>query len=296
MSKREQVRAGHNSDSEKTIADLSQAIKDLESGSKQPGEGILAVARDLASRWKFKKRPLFGGLLENKRLLLLVALVVALRRDHEVLKSIRRHRADELEKLINEALYADAMAAASALASAQPKPKSKQKSKQKFERKRRRWRRNFYSSIEYQFGGGAEAERRKTLSALDGLPYEPTCLDDIFAGETVNMQRLEDLFFGIERHRLGKALQGVQKRRYDYRAVAKIMESLLKRPRKKRKRRGRSPRNPWLDDPNDPDRQLRVLNGIIARINRLSVQEHIANEFLTVIRPHLADSGNKMPA
>ena len=26
----------------------------------------------------------------------------------------------------------------------------------------------------------------------------------IFAGETVNMQRLEDLFYGIERHRLAK--------------------------------------------------------------------------------------------
>ena len=108
------------------------------------------------------------------------------------------------------------------------------------------------------------------------------------------MQRLEDLFFAIDRHRLSEALQGVQKRRYNYRAVAKIMDVLLsERARKKRKRRGRSLRNPWLDDPNDPNRRRRVLNGIKARISRLSVEEEIRNRFLAVIQCHLPNSGKK---
>ena len=153
----------------------------------------------------------------------------------------------------------------------------------------------YHDSIEYQFGGAAEAKLREfSPLSLGNSPYEPTCLDDIFAGATVNMQRLEDLFFAIDRHRLSEALQGVQKRRYNYRAVAKIMDVLLsEKPRKKRKRRGRSLRNPWLDDPNDPNRRSRVLNGIKARINRHSVEEEIRNTFLAVIQCHLPNSGKK---
>ena len=84
---------------ERTIAELSRAIEQLESGKGQPGEGILAVARELAAQWKIKKRPLFEGLLDNKRLALLVALVVALREDHRLVARIRRHFPDELKKL-----------------------------------------------------------------------------------------------------------------------------------------------------------------------------------------------------
>jgi hypothetical protein len=300
MAKRAGNQTGNSDDSQKIIADLTRAIEELVSRRKKPEEleGIIAEAKTLAREWKDPqsaekpkdRRRLFDE-TSNNTTFLLAALVAALRPDHELVKQIRRHFPNELQKLSDESLFADLMAAARIWASTQPQPTAKKKS----ERKRRRWRRNHFGSIEYQFGGAAEAERRKfSLSALGDSHYEPTCLDDIFAGETVNMLRLEELFFGIDRHRLSNALQGVQKRRYDYRAVAKIMETLLsERSRRKRKRRGRSPRNRWLDDPDDPDRRMRVLNGIIAQINRLSVHEKIANEFLTVIRPRLADSGKK---
>jgi len=163
--------------------------------------------------------------------------------------------------------------------------------------------RNFYNSIEYQFGGAPEVERWKRLSA-----YEPTCLDDIFGYETINMQRLEDLFFGIERHQLGKILQGFQKRRYDYLAVAKIMHFLLKEePVIKRKGAspGRPRRKPWL---NDTDLRVRVLKAIRGRITTIAAamresdpdlaerwQEQIADVFLAVVRIHLRDLGKKQP-
>jgi hypothetical protein len=268
---------------ERTIAELSRAIEQLESSRKHPGEGILADARELAAQWKVKKRPLFEGLLESKRLVLLVALVVALRRSHERLEQIGKYFPNELASLINASSDAEFRAFASALSGTLSEPPPKRK----YERKRRRWRRNFFSSIEYQFGGAAEAEQRKLLS---GLPYEPTCLDDIFAGKTVNMQRLEQLF-AVDRHRLSEALQRASKPPYNYLDVVQIMHALLsENPRKRRKRRGRSPRTPWLKD---PDGRMRVLNGIMARIKRLSVQPNIANEFLTVIRPHVAESGKK---
>src|SRR5262249_23033319 len=105
-----------------------------------------------------------------------------------------------------------------------PKPTAKQK----YEVRRRFSFSNRFGSIEYKFGDPTEAEWRKQLAALPKLPpldlatpagyqaprtldSESACLDDIFAGQTVNMQRLEDLFFPIERHHLGKILKGVLK-------------------------------------------------------------------------------------
>jgi hypothetical protein len=193
--------------------------------------------------------------------------------------------------------------------------------KQKFEWKRLRWQRSFFNSIEYQFGGAAEAEK-----ARYGLPYEPTCLDDMFAGSSVNMQRLEALF-DMHRKRLAEALQNVQKRRYDHLAVVAIMGFLLKKPRKKRKKsRPGRPRKPWLDS---LDLRTRVLSGIEARINGIAellssivmeefdlskltdrelalagtVFEHfrgyaewhekIADPLLAVVHRHLSNSGKK---
>jgi len=134
----------------------------------------------------------------------------------------------------------------------------------------------------------------------------PTCLDGIFAWETVNMHTLEDLFFGIERHHLGKLLQGVQKRQYDYRAVVKIMHFLLKEePQTKRKRAssGRPRRKPWL---NDTVLRVRVLTGIKAQITSIATalresdpdvaqrwQKEIANAFLAVCVGHLPISGKQ---
>lgn len=317
-----------------TISELCHAIEELVSRRKrrEEFEGLIDEAKTLANKWKDPvsathpkdRRPLFDGTSTDTNFLL-AALVVLLRRDHELLERIRRHFPNEVQKLSDDSLMADIMAAASMCAST----RLQRTANQKYERKRRRWRRNFFSSIEYQFGGAAEAERRKPPLALHGLPYQPICLDDIFAGETVNMLRLEDLFFGIERHRLGNAVQGVQKRRYGYRAVVKIMESLLSEdPRKRRKNStaGRPSRPPWL---NDADLRPRALSGIEGRINNLAKvlmsialeetdvsklsdeelqfvstvfgrfrgysewQRGIADAFLPVVRQHLPDSGKQ---
>jgi len=288
----------------KAIKELTVAIEELVSGRKKPEdlEGIIAEAKTLAQQWKNphsakhpkNRRPLFD---ENSRntTILLAALVVVLREDHELLELIRRRFPNKLENLIDAVLNADLRELVEAIASSQPEPTRTEVS----EWKRRKSHRNFYNSIEYQFGGAAEAERRTTLSALGGLPYEPTCLDDIFAGETVNMQGLEDLFFGIDRHRLSELvsernrIKRGREVRYDYRAVTEIMDSLLTEPRKKRKRStpGRPPRERWL---NDNERRARVLSRIEARINSFPVREDIKDAFLKVVHDHyLPDSGKK---
>ena len=239
----------------KAIPDLTRAIEELVSGRKKPQEleGIIAEAKTLAQQWKDPssakhlkdRRPLFDGTSSNVAFLL-AALVVALRRDHELLEPIRRRFPDELDNLSSAVCHAELRELGEALASTRPKPTSRQA----YERERRKWHRNFYNSIEYQFGGEREADLRKSgLTGLLGLAdplwarmSPPTCLDDIFAGVAVNMQRLEDLFFGIDRHRLSELvsernrIKRGREVRYDYRAVAEIMGNLLKEPRKKRKR------------------------------------------------------------
>jgi hypothetical protein len=288
-----------DADSEDTVTELFRAVEESVSSNKPPGEGILIVARNLARQWKIKNRPLFEGLLENNRLLLLAALVVALRRDHQLLKLIQRYRPVELENLIQASGYAEISDIAAAWARTQPKPTPRQK----YEHKRSRWHRPKHGLIEYQFGGGLEAYLRKQPF----FPVDPfinsvlfsmqNCLDDIFADAPVNMPRLEELF-GMDRHRLARALERVervQRRRYDYLGIVKIMDFLLKeKPRKKRKqgRPGRPPAMPWL---NDRDLRARVLSGIEARISSLStlVPEHIKAAFVAVIRRHLPDSGKK---
>jgi hypothetical protein len=142
---------------ERTIAELFRAIEQLESSKKQPGEGILADARELAAQWKVKKRPLFEGLLENNRLALLVALVVALRPSHQCLDKIRRYLPNELENLISASGHRELRALVSALSGTLPKPSPQRK----YKRKRRRSQRSFFNSIEYQFGGGLETEWKK---------------------------------------------------------------------------------------------------------------------------------------
>jgi hypothetical protein len=299
---------------ERTIAELFRAIEQLESSKKQPGEGILADARELAAQWKVKKRPLFEGLLENNRLALLVALVVALRSSHQCLEKIRRYLPNELENLISATEHREFRALVSALSGTLPEPSLNRK----YERKRRRWQRSFSNSIEYQFGGGLETEWKKQNLLFrpdykSFLSSRQDCLADIFAGQNVNMLRLEDLFFGIERHQLAKLLSGEDKkhRKYGHRVVVKIMDALLaKRPRKKRKRStpGRPRRMPWL---NDADLRVRVLTGIEAWIKSIASelreadldqagqdyvrqwQEEIADPFLAMVRGHLSALGKK---
>jgi hypothetical protein len=256
-------------DGKRTIADLSRAIEELFVETKQPGEGILAVARGLARQWKAKGRPLLEG-VESERLALLVALVVALQRasKQEELAEKFRRLFPELEEAEGQSPHVQAVREASSEAS-MPACKEQASSRtQRHEEKRRRCHRSLFGSIEYQFGGKGEAERGKSLMGLSGLPYEPKCLDDILLGESVNMRRLEDLFFGIGRKRLAKLVDHEDKNRgkYGSRALGEIMKVLLKeKPRKRRKRRapGRPRQEPWL---NDADLRTRVFCAIEKRI------------------------------
>jgi hypothetical protein len=160
--------------------------------------------------------------------------------------------------------------------------------------------------IEYQFGGAGEAWWRKSLLGWSGLPYEPTCLDEIlrggvgerrtlpravspFTGEAVvidtlvDMRRLEELF-GLERHRFPKGLKGRRVGRevlYDWPAVVKIMRALLSENEKpgERKKPG-----PALRIWPKPALRARVLSAIEERINVVCVDAEIADAFLDLIQ------------
>jgi len=275
------------------IADLSRAIEDLVLRHKQPGEGIMIEARQLAREWKVKGCPLFDG-STTKTALLLLALVAALKREHELLEQIRRHLPVELEELQGAVLYAQMREIGEALAGEQSKPTPRQVS----EKKRGKWHRSFRNSIEYQYGGALVADLRK-YAAPGGLSdkvlqwFGATCLDDVFAGRPVNMHTLEDLFFGIDRKGLGKILRGgKKKRRYDFANVIQIMGKLLKERRRK-KRKGSKPgpqRQIWL---NDRDLREQVLKGIEARLNSFPVREEIKAALGSVVYDHLQSVGKR---
>jgi hypothetical protein len=305
VSKKKATRAQAHTDSA-TIAELKRAVEALVSGSKKPQEleGIIADARVLAREWKIKEpgghwRPLFDSIANNTTLLL-AALVVALRRDHELIEHIRRYFPGELDELYTRSWLAFLWKAA--------------QNREVTARERSELKRSGYKLpggvglIEHEFGGGGEADWRK-LASLSGLPYQPTCLDGIFAGHVVKMHDSEgeasliwqphrirrpglQRLFGMNRHRLGKIVQGGRKkRRYDWRDVVNIMSSLLsKDPREKRKKSkpGRPEQVPWL---NDADLRTRVLSGIKARLTSIPVKKKIAMAFLAVLQP--PDLGTK---
>ena len=275
---------------EREIAELFRAIERLVSGTERPGEGILALARELAQQWKIKKNspPLFEGLFENNRLALLVALVVALREDHRLVARIRRYFPDELEKLSSRSLFAWLGDVAPEIFAARPKLSTKQR----YEEERRWLHWTSPGLIELQFGGAMQAEVEK---------FPPTCLDNIFAGRGVTMQRLVELF-AIDRHRLSTAAGVMKKGRlYNSPTVVKIMDFLLNESsRKKRKGPGR-PKVLW---PSDPDARTRVLSGMETRIKSLGAallkidpdmarqwQKEIADPFLDIVRRHRRQVG-----
>jgi hypothetical protein len=262
------------------------AIEELVSRRQRPEElqGIIAEAKTLAQQWKNPhsakhskdQRPLFDENSSNTTFLL-AALVVALRQDHEFLEPIRRRFPEELENLSDAVRYAQIREWAESLGRARPKLTSGQN----YERdKRPRWRRSRFNSIEYQFGGGLEADLQKRM-----IPFRPddpasgqNCLDDIFAGKTVNMHRLENLFYGIERHQLGKLMKrtGIEIKtgrnsRFGPGDVCKILDWLLQeRPRRKAgKKAGRPPAPPWLNDANLRSRVLRAIEARIVSIDNL---------------------------
>jgi len=308
------------------ITDLSRAIEDLVSRRKRPEEleGIIDEAKTLARQWKDPysakrpkdRRPLFA--VSNSTMVLLAGLVVALKRDHEFLERIRSRFPNELEELQSAVLYAQLREWGEAAAEwdyALKRPKPKPTPRQVSEEKRSKWHRSFRNSIEYQYGCGLVADLRKSR-AFRGLSdaalqwLGATCLDKIFAGDPVNMQGLEELFW-MDRCRFPtKELLSLsvedrrdrRKRVYGWRAVRKIMDFLLRETREfllKEKSGKRKqpvlgpPRKLWLYDPKDPDLLLRVLKGIEASLNSLSVDDDIKAEFMKVIRRYLPDSAKK---
>lgn len=216
---------------------------------------------------------------------------------------IRAYHPEKFENLSMASLFAEMQPLIEKL-SAEQKPN--------WEDKRRRHKLpGGIGLIEYEFGGAGEAYLRKhsLLPGQVGSAYEPTCLDNIFAGGTVRMRSedvalnpsgplapflsktqhkagLEELF-GIERHRFGKGLPPIEKgreRSYDYRAVVKIMHRLLSEPREdKEPRRGKTPRL-W---PGNPALRIRVLIGIHERMESASVSEDIWGAFTAVVCFHL---------
>jgi hypothetical protein len=296
-----------------TVADLRHAVAELVLTRKQPGEGLMIEARQLAQQWKAKEsreglaRPLFDGNTPSTTLLL-AGLVAALIRDHRLVEQIRRqyNKSNGLKPRWDSFLADIPEPYLSRTPNLTPK--------QAWESKRRR---EHFHLIEWEYGGDLKALfnkvhgfdpdnashedldlrlRRRLLCGREERLKDsamPNCLDDIFNGGLVNMLRLEELF-GMERHRFPKNLPNISKGRetsYDYRAVVTIMDALLtEKLREKRRKSGRPPRIPWL---NDPRLRMRVLSGIEMRMNSLSVQEHIKAAFLAVVRCHLPDSGKK---
>jgi hypothetical protein len=278
--KRKHAQRGEREARSKTIADLTRAIEELVSRSKKPQdlEGIIAAARELAQNWKIKepsghKRPLFGS-IENNITFLLAGLVVALKRDHDLVEQIRKRFPNELRQLERASRLAEYMALAANLTLEKWR---KLTADQQYERRRNEVPRPCLGLIGEQFGFG--------ISLWPLRIVEPACLDEIFSGGPVNMLGLVELF-GVERHRLLKL--AVENRRFTYRSIVTIMDKLLKdEPRQKPKRTtpGRPPRMPWL---NDPDLRVRVLSGVETRINTLSAPQHIKSAFETVLHRYSA--------
>jgi len=277
------------------VAQLTSAIQRFVLHRTPPEEGTMIEARQLADRWKLGGQCLFDSSTPNLTVLL-AAVVVLMKRDCEHLKLVRQYRSDELDKLIKESDEAEVEAIAAGWSTTQASLTARQQS----ERKRRKWNRDFRRSIEYQFGGGLQADDYCTLAVpiigLDAykkiLQHQQTCLDTIFAGESVNMLRLEELFW-MDRRRFAKAVRGLRTGRFNYLGVVKIMDFLLKEKRRaksKRSKPGRSPRLPWLYD---QAVRVRVLTEIEARMNTLPIETEIASTFLAVIRSHLSPSGKK---
>jgi hypothetical protein len=249
----------------------------------------------------------FRDLPSNDELSLdeLVELVALQDQEIEYLEQFRRklerinaYDPEQLAFLDSQSLFAELRPYLESL-------RSKEKPKQAWEHKRRRYKLpSGVGLIEYQFGGAAEAERRKQPLAVYSLPCEPTCLDDIFAAGEVRMRSeghkagLEELF-GMDSKRFGRGLPSIKKGRevwYDYHAVVKIMHRLLSetQPTSKAPKRGKA-LGLWLNDRSEgmlgPNGIVarRVLTEIAARSDRLAVSDDIRDAFTAVVFHHIAE-------
>jgi hypothetical protein len=210
---------------------------------------------------------------------------------HRQWERIHAYYRDELEKLSRASLHAEHAELWPVLWPEIKKWAEQRPPKNVYEAKRRRYNWSDVGEIEQQFGG---PER---FNSFLGKVVSPTgdCLDSIFAGNGVNMWRLQELF-GIHRNRFPSKLPSPKKeherkgreRLYDYCEVVEIMDALLgeKPTERKRPARGR-PLRLWLSD---PDLRTRVLTGIGGRLNEISVPKDIKAAFVAVMHHHLPDS------
>lgn len=245
-----------------TVHTLANEIADLVTGmGRKPGTAE-KVGSILANKLisKFAKLDQLEKLIENRPRQLHALLGEILREEYEGFfkanpKLLQRRRAkiatDEERKMHNKA------------------------AKNRYERRRRYTGRE---SIEGQFGDPSPF-------LLGGLleksppPWGP-CLDDIFRGGRIKMcddykESLQSLF-DLHRKKLAPAPQIRVGREvfYDYRAVLRCMDTLLKHPKE---------RPHWL--PN-PDRRRTVLTGILSRAQQQATPE-IREAFEKTLRPYL---------
>lgn len=168
-------------------------------------------------------------------------------------------------------------------------PKQKQE-----DTRRRQFANDRVGLIEFQFGGGLELVFR-TDPLLAPLRSHfptlgPTCLDEVFAGGTVAMETLEDLFW-MHRNRFGQLpiIKKGRERLYNYHAVLLIMDKLLYEKRPMHQPAGRRLRI-WLSK---PDVRKRVLVGLEMRVGSFPMPEKIRTQFLALLHRHLQDSAKK---
>lgn len=219
----------------------------------------------------------------------LVELVGLQDREIEYLRQFRRdwerikiHFPQELENLSSNSSMAELEPYLQKMLAEQPP-------KKKYDRKRRRYGFDGLGEIEREFGDLSPrwGEPFNAVSAYERYLGVTRLLDDVFGGGGVSMLRLQKLF-GLHRNRFPKELLPSKMGReklYDYRAMTKIMDALLnEKPRKRiASKRGR-PARQWLSD---SALRARVLSRIEKRIKDIPVKEHIAQEFVAVVRRHM---------
>jgi hypothetical protein len=251
----------------------------------------------LTQQWTFKKRPVFEGSFENRRLLLLVALVVALKRDHEFLESIRQYYSKELENLSDASGTAWIRETFRGLFQVTP-------GKKQYEGKRRLLDR--VGEIERLFGseppksfalGTARLFPGHDVNPHESFNFKPPRIDVILLGGTLNMSELQELF-GMHRRRLCRYLKGLppkkdgRERRYECNHVLKIMDMAAlseKLPKRKRSAKGR-PRRVFLGD---PVRRHRVFEAIVDRAVRIGAAQKTVAAFKALAFLHRPDLGKK---
>ena len=228
------------------------------------------------------------NLAEHPLLLSLVELAQLQKSEIEDLKQFRRdweriqkHYPEQLENLSNESSLRQSLSVKEVQQHFIQKLEADQRPKRAYDVKRRFMSAPADGEIKYQ----CLRRMNDPMGPWDIFVF--VCLDEIFGGRFVKMQKLQNLF-GMSRNRFPKKLPCVKKGRetwYDYRAVVKIMDALLsEQPRRQKTRlRGRSLRQPWLSNPRDISR---VFSAILTRMSYVAAPGEIVSAFLALPHRH----------